>query len=158
MTTRYDVTEFTQELICEKLPQIIKPSARKYLEKEYIKALCATQFIGQGAPDSSTARYKTMYDELELANTGRYTENDIIWVSSNGRRKGRVVPVVFGRLNGVYNLIAVAMHVGSKFIMDTPQHIEKTKWYNVGEIELAHYMENNNYIRRANTGLWIPNF
>ncbi len=141
--------------IAERLGEVIKDSARKYLPKEQFKAQLATQYIGDGGGnDSSTERYKKLYEEYGLANTGQYNENDIIWVSSNGKRSNRFNPVVLGRLNGVYQYIDKAIEVGATFIMDTKDHIEKTKLYNIGEIALAEYFLSKGYQRDDKLGIW----
>jgi hypothetical protein len=145
-----------QEKMVSKLPSVIKPSAKKYLPKELVKAKIATQYIGEGKKDSSTDRYKKMYEEEGIANTGDYTSSDIIYVSSNGNRSGRVNPVKDGVLQGVYKNVQKAMDARATIVMDTLAHLERTKKYNIGELALAKYLEDNGYEREGISGIWKP--
>ena len=38
--------------------------------------------------------------------------------------------------------------------MDTADHLNNTKSYNIGEIALAEYLANNGYVREGQTGVW----
>ena len=106
---------YIREKILEQLPLIIKPSAKKYLNKEIVKAMMATKFIGKG-----------------------------------------VNPVIDNQLNDIYQLIDIAIEAKACFIMDTLDHINKTQYYNIGEIALADYLSHNNYIRVGTSGFWKP--
>lgn len=145
-----------QEKITEEMPNTIKESAKKHLPKELVKTKQATQFIGEGAKGSSTDRYRSLYKKHGVANTGTYSDNDVIYVSSNGKRLGRVEPVKNGKLQGVYQNIDKAIAVGAKVIMDTPAHLQKTANYNLGELALAEYMATHGYEREGDTGVWAP--
>lgn len=145
-----------QDKITEQLPTVINPSARKHLEKELVKTRIATQFIGVGAENSSTERYRLLYERYGVANTGKYTSNDIIWVSSNGQRRNRISPVRQGMLQGMYAYVLTAISAGATFVMDTKGHLEKTARYNVGEIALANYLKNHGYQREGESGIWTP--
>ena len=61
-----------QERMTKKLPTIASPNAKKagHAKKELAKTKIATQFIGEGAVGSSTERYKVMYDQEGVSNTG----------------------------------------------------------------------------------------
>lgn len=126
-----------------------KPAA-KHTPKELKKAKIATQYIGLGSTNSSTARYAKVYGDK--ANTGNYTKDDVVWVSSNGKRNNRVDPLGKG---GIKELLDSAIAVGATIVMDTKSHIEKTKYYNIGEVALARYMSNNGYIRNDSSGAGI---
>lgn len=145
-----------QQQITSELQHTIKPSAAKWLSKEQVKSAIATQYIGDGALDSSTDRYRKLYNEYNLANTGNYSAKDIIWVSSNGRRWNRVIPVVHGKLAGVYKNILLAMEVGATIVMDTLEHLSSTSGYNTGELALAEYLASHNYTRQGTSGIWVP--
>lgn len=131
-------------------------TAEKHLPKELFKVERATQFIGEGVQGSSTQIYDDIYTSENLSNTGNYTENDVIYVSSNGKRKGRVNPVHNERLQGQFQNIDIAIAAGSKFIMDTASHLQKTAAYNIGEIQLAKYLASKGYEREDSTGIWSP--
>ena len=139
----------------EELESVMSPSAVKYLDKEYAKVAMATQFIGEGSKDSSTNRYHELYDSYKRANTGCYCHEDIIFVSSNGKRNGAILPVIDGELIGEYKNIELAMMVGASFIMDTESHLHRTSWYNIGEISLAMYMVKHEYVRIGLSGVWV---
>ena len=128
----------------------------KHTHKELVKVRVATQYIGEGAPFSSAERYRQVYAQFNLANTGRYTSDDVVFVASNGRRRNRVAPVHHGELQGAYKNIAAAMKVGARFVMDTPA--DAGNRYNVGEQELINYLQQNSpeYFRVGNTGVWAP--
>ncbi len=145
-----------QQEIADKLTHVIKPSAVKWLSKERFKALMATQYIGDGSPDSSTDRYKKLYESYGLANTGKYIKDDIVWVSSNGRRYNRINPVKNNLLNSVYINVALVIEAEASIIMDTYQHLCNTQSYNIGEIDLANYLITKGYVRQGLTGLWKP--
>jgi len=151
-----------QESITNELEDVMSESALKagYLKKEQYKSKRATQFIGKGAQnrkgeDSSTERFRKLYDSYDIANTGDYTADDIVWVSVNGNRADRVKAVVDGKLQGEYKNITLAMKVGASIIMDTAEHIASNK-YNVGEVEVAAYLSKNGYQRDDSTGVWTP--
>lgn len=151
-------TESTlQERMTSKIAEVINPSAKKWLPKEQIKTEIATQFIGDGSKGSSTAAYEGIYNAEGVSNTGEYTAEDVVYVSSNGNRKGRVNPVVDGVLQGAYQNIAKAIEAGATLVMDTAAHLESTKNYNLGEIQLAKYLEDHGYVRKGETGEWVPN-
>jgi hypothetical protein len=145
-----------QDIATARLPTIASPTAKKHIPKELVKTRQATQYIGDGGPRSSTSRYREMYDELGVANTGEYTADDVVYVSSNGHRKGRVNPVVNGVLQGQYRNVDKAIKAGATIIMDTKAHLVKTQKYNIGETALARYMAANGYQRQGESGIWKP--
>ncbi len=145
-----------QERITKKLPLIANPNAKKHVPKELVKTKIATQYIGDGSPNSSTDRYKKMYAEEGVANTGAYTSSDVIYVSSNGKRGGRVNPVKDGVLQGEYINVQKAMDAGATIVMDTAAHLKKTAGYNIGELALAKYLKDNGYKREGVSGIWKP--
>ena len=142
--------------ITQKMATVINETARKHLPKEQFKTRQATQYIGQGSPKSSTDNYMNLYKSYGLANTGKYSKSDLIYVSSNGARGGRVNPVSEGVLQGAYKNIDTAISVGARFIMDTAEHIARTSKYNLGEIALADYLSKKGYVREDKTGIWSP--
>ena len=145
-----------QEKMTAEIENVISPTAKKYLPKEKVKTKVATQFIGEGAPNSSTDRYMKMYEKENVANTGEYTKSDVIYVSSNGNRKGRISPVEGGNLQGVYKNIQKAIAAGATIIMDDRQHLINTRNYNTGELALARWLNDNGYKRFEQSGYWKP--
>lgn len=145
-----------QQRMTKKIGDQINESAKHHLPKERVKTRQATQFIGRGKAGSSTSKYMQMYNEEGVANTGDYTANDIVYVSSNGKRVGRVNPVIRGELQGVYTNIDKAIKAGASIIMDTAEHLQKTGGYNIGELALADYLATHGYARQGVSGMWKP--
>ena len=147
---------FVKRLTKKMTKAIEKVAPKKWLEKEKVKTRIATQFIGKGKAGSSTEKYRIMYGEEGLSNTGLYDSTDVIYVSSNGKRVGRVNPVKNGALQGQYKNIDKAIDAGATIIMDTSQHLRNTGRYNIGELALARYIQKKGYRRIGETGVWEP--
>ena len=86
-------SESIQDYMTRRIGEVIKPAARRWLEKERVKTRVATQFIGEGGENTSTRLYAGIYEEKGLANTGNYTSDDIIFIASNGNRDKGIAPV-----------------------------------------------------------------
>lgn len=131
-----------------------RPSAAKWADKEVSKFNVATQAISDGTNNSTSGFVKDFYGDK--ANTGTYTKDDVIYLSANGNRTGRVIPVKNGVLQGAYKNIDKAIEAGAKFVADTGKHIASTGKYNVGEVELAEYLQSKGYTRedKDGYGLW----
>lgn len=142
--------------ITEQIAEFANKSAEKYVPKEQEKSKIATQFIGDGVEGSSTDIYKNIYKQYGIANTGKYTAKDVIFVSSNGKRSNRVAPIKNNELQGVYKNIDKAIKAKATIVMDTAEHLENTKDYNIGELALADYLTSKGYIREDKTGIWRP--
>ena len=138
----------------KRLAKLRKQGPDEYLEKDLLKAVGATSLIGQGGPGSSTERYVAAADDL--ANVDAYVSAARVFVSANGNRPGRV-PVVSedGTLNGAYANLAKVVAAGAVVVADTMKYREDA--YNVGERELAHWLENHGYHEPTpGSGYWIP--
>lgn len=131
-----------------------RPSAAKWADKEVSKFNVATQAISDGTNNSTAGFVKDFYGDK--ANTGTYTKDDVIYLSANGNRTGRVIPVKNGVLQGAYKNIDKAIEAGAKFVADTGKHLASTGKYNVGEVELAEYLQSKGYTRedKDGYGLW----
>lgn len=99
-----------------------------YADKDAKKSQAATQFIGRGTPNSSTEKYRMQWGNK--ANTGDYNEHDIVFVSVNGNRPGRIRPDK--------ELITKAVKAGATIITDNPYH--RMRDYNIGEREVANLL------------------
>ena len=134
------------------LASLLMRSAKKspYFAKDLAKARRATQFIGQGSAGSSTAAYAAAAGEL--ANTGRYSSHDIVFVSAEGNRRARFDPVGASP-NGAYRNIERAIESGASFIIDPPEH--RNRPYNVGERQIAAYLATRDY-RELSPGFFVP--
>ena len=101
--------------------------------KDQAKANIATKFIGRGSVNSSTNQY--CKDFGAMANTGNYTSNDIVFISAEGNRTGR--------LNPDFNEIALAIKAKATIITDVPYH--RNRSYNIGERQVVEYLKKANY-------------
>ena len=114
-----------------------------YWFKDNAKASRANKFIGVGAPGSSTAVYAAGLPK-EVVNCGQYTPADIVFVSVNGARKNRRL---FDQLE-----VMLAIEAGAAIVTDSAR--DRYRDFNVGERELAEFLEANEY--REVLGFWTP--
>ena len=119
------------------------PKTSPYTAKDQAKSDKATCFIGRGSPRSSTTAYAKAWGDK--ANKGAYTSDDVVFVSAEGNRGGRMQPdlVELGK----------AMDAGATLIADTSYH--RARPYNVGEREVAHFLEAHGY-QETTPGIWSP--
>ena len=131
-----------------------RQSAAKWVDKEVAKFDVSTQAISDGTNNSTAGFVKDFYGDK--ANTGTYTKDDVVYLSTNGDRRGRIVPVKNGVLQGAYKNIDKAIEAGAKFVADTSRHLSSTGKYNIGEVELAEYLQSKGYSRedKDGYGLW----
>lgn len=120
-------------------------STRKspYFAKDQAKARRANKFIGRGSAASSTNAYRTACGPL--ANCGRYSANDVVFISAEGARSTRLDPD-FAELRR-------AVAAGASFITDGPADRERA--YNCGERIVAAFLRVNSY-RETSPGYWQP--
>lgn len=109
-----------------------------------------TKYIGFGGDRTSTKHYADTAFK-DIANTGVYTAADIVGVSVNGQSKNRV-PLSDPRVQAE---LAKAVAAGATIVADERTYREKST-YNVGEVELADYLEKAGYREDAGTGVWRP--
>ncbi len=121
------------------LPKTSNP----YWAKDQTKAAFANKFIGRGAAGSSTAIYAAGLPR-EVVNCGEYVPTDVVFVSVNGARRNRVL---FDR-----DEVMLAITAGAKIITDSP--MDRYRDYNIGERELAEFLEANDYEELF--GHWTP--
>ena len=67
---------------------VILPVTGPYTAKDQRKANAANKFIGRGSPRSSTNAYAIAFGDA--ANCGEYTSEDVVFVSAEGARSGRI--------------------------------------------------------------------
>ena len=123
------------------------PITSPYTAKDQRKADNATCFIGRGSPKSSTNAYMLAYGEL--ANKGTYSPSDVVFVSVEGARSGRVpLPM---------NEVQSAITAGASFITDDSYN--RNRPYNVGERELERVLRDMGYKPTEKQGyaLWTKN-
>ena len=89
--------------------------------KDQMKADISNKFIGRGSAASSTNQYAKDYGDK--ANTGDYLSTDVVFISAEGDRRGRLSPDV--------TEIVRACEAGATLVTDNPYH--RNRQYNVGE-------------------------
>ena len=114
-----------------------------YWAKDQGKASHANKFIGRGDAGSSTAVYAAGLPR-EVVNCGEYVPTDVVFVSVNGARRNRVL---FDR-----DEVMLAINAGAKIITDSAS--DRYRDYNIGERELAEFLEENDY--EEIVGHWTP--
>lgn len=122
---------------------VILTATSPYVAKDQLKANLATKFIGRGSARSSTARY--CLDFGVLANCGEYTQHDIVFISAEGNRSGRVSPD--------WNEIDKAIAANAGFITDNLYNRERP--YNIGEREVTNYLYQHGYREIGHSGKWV---
>jgi hypothetical protein len=114
-----------------------------YGQKDQAKSNRANCFIGRGSPDSSTNRYRIAWGNL--ANKGSYTSSDVVFVSAEGQRHGRLDPP--------WKELDLAIAAGAHFITDDRANANRP--YNVGERQVEKYLIMAEYYERS-PGYWTP--
>ena len=123
----------------ERISQI--QTTNPYFSKDLQKAKNATKFIGRGSLASSTHKY--MNASGDLANCGVYTSDDVIFVSAEGARRGRI---------GVdYSELEKAVLANATFVTDDFYNRERA--YNMGEREVSSFLGKNGY-KDIGKGVW----
>lgn len=119
----------------------LRNATSPYAQKDLRKAKGATKFIGRGSLASSTNRY--MMAAGNLANCGEYQATDVIFVSAEGARRGRVA------IDKVE--LQKAVNAGATFITDN--EYDRTRTYNVGEREVSAFLLKAGYNDKG-SGRW----
>ena len=116
-----------------------------YLKKDQAKSDKANKFIGRGSAESSTARYLLDWQTQApgMANSGKYSKTDVVFVSAEGQRKGRIAPD--------FKELTLAIKAGATIITDI-QKTRDTK-YNLGEKQVAAHLTKLGYVEKA-PGMW----
>lgn len=126
-------------LLYERLSQI--KTNNPYFSKDLEKAKNATKFIGRGSLASSTHKY--MEAAGDLANSGSYSQEDVVFVSAEGLRHFRE-EVNFEELQK-------AVDVGVTFITDNLYN--RSRPYNLGERQVSAFLKKNGYSDN-DSGIW----
>lgn len=117
------------------------PHTGPYTAKDQAKWDRATKMIGRGSPASSTHRYAQALGGL--ANSGHYEAGDVVFVSAEGNRRGRLDPD--------WNELQRAVDAGAQFITDV--RAQRQTAYNRGEQQVAAFLEAQGY-RDDGSGRW----
>ena len=78
-----------------------------------------------------------------MANTGKYDITDVVFISAEGNRNGRVKPP--------YNELDKAIKAHVTFITD--KYADRQRPYNIGEREVAAYLMSKGYVEMLD-GIW----
>jgi len=126
------------------LPLHLSARKTRYFAKDLDKAQRAYKFIGRGSFHSSTRAYAQAV--APLANSGAYIATDVVMISAEGARRGRLEPD--------YVEIARAISAGAHFITDIPA--DRDRSYNLGERQVAEFLIQHGY-REIYPGYWSSN-
>lgn len=119
------------------------PATSKYVGKDQAKADQASLFIGQGSSRSSTEAYRQAFGTR--ANVGTYSSRDVVFVSAEGNRSGRVAHDA--------DELARAMNGEATIITDVAA--DRTRAYNIGERQVATQLTAGGYVE-VTPGRWRP--
>ena len=117
------------------------PGTGPYTAKDQRKANAANKFIGRGSLRSSTNAYAIAYGSN--ANCGEYTSTDVVFISAEGNRTGRVDPD--------FDEIKRACDANARFITDDIAN--RMRPYNVGERQVAEFLLSQGY-RESRPCIW----
>ena len=92
-----------------------------YTAKDQIKADRANKFIGRGSNRSSTNQYRKDYGDN--ANCGVYEPTDVVFISAEGNRQGRLMP----------DAEELKLAVKTKVTFITDGEYDRQRPYNIGE-------------------------
>ena len=116
-------------------------STNPFFSKDLAKTKNATKFIGRGSLASSTHKY--MVAAGDLANTGHYSSEDVVFISAEGNRRFRE------EVN--FDEIQKAIDAGVTFVTDNLY--DRTRPYNIGERQVAAFLKKNGYVDN-DSGIW----
>lgn len=120
---------------------VILPITGPYTAKDQRKANAANKFIGRGSARSSTNAYAAAYGVN--ANCGAYTDKDVVFISAEGARTGRIDPD--------FDEIKRACDANARFITDDIAN--RLRSYNVGERQVAAFLNQQGY-RESRPCIW----
>jgi hypothetical protein len=118
-------------------------STNPYFSKDLKKAEASNKFIGRGSLASSTNKY--MVAAGDLANCGTYTNTDVVFISAEGDRRGRVNP----------DFEELAKAVAQKVTFITDDEYNRNRPYNLGERQVEAFLKKNGY-KDVGRGVWKP--
>lgn len=117
------------------------PVTGPYTAKDQKKWDRAQRMIARGSARSSSQRYAEAVGAL--ANSGTYAAGEVVFISAEGNRRGRLDPD--------FAEIDRAIAAGALFITDTPA--DRMRPYNIGERQVAAHLSRAGYTQDA-SGVW----
>jgi len=130
----------------------VRPNKQPDMLKAPAKASVATKYIGFG--ESSTGMYREQVGK-NIANTGVYSSNDVVFTSINGN-------VTEENYNKTIKEVTSALESGATVLTDNKKYTDNST-YNKGEKRLKAYLESKGYIYSEVTvdgqilGVWNKN-
>lgn len=121
--------------------KVILSGKTQHVVKDQKKADKANKFIGRGSSKSSTNQYAQ--DFGDAANTGVYSADDVVFLSVEGNRTGRL-PLDRSELKK-------ATDAGATIITDI--EADRNRPYNIGEREAAEFLAKQGYVE-VKPGEW----
>ena len=119
-----------------------------FTPKDQLKADQATAFIGRGSADSATNSYANDARAAGIPmNAGKYSASDVVFVSAEGVRTGRLDPDL--------KEIDRAISAGATIITDPSDSVAMRRRHNVGERAVKAHLEKSGYVERK-PGEWGP--
>jgi hypothetical protein len=135
------IHDTSKEKTCVDISSSLKTS--RYFQKDLLKFSKATKLIARGSTQSSSEAYRVAAGKL--ANVGTYEEGDIVGISAEGRRAGRISPD--------WNEVLKACNAKVQMFITDPKFIRNTS-YNIGEQEVAQFLEAQGYQETQGDGNW----
>ena len=120
---------------------VILPVTGPHTAKDQRKANAANKFIGRGSARSSTNAYAIAFGAA--ANCGEYTRNDVVFVSAEGARSGRLDPD--------FDELKRACDANARFITDDVSN--RSRPYNIGERQVSAFLRSQGY-RESRPCIW----
>lgn len=117
-------------------------------QKDQAKSDQATKFIGYGRKGSSTDGYKKAWEEQGLANTGTYTSDDTVFVSTNGGSGPTKADAAATQVQ-----LKAAIQAGATIITDNKENRDRP-FNQKGEGRVATYLEKQGYVENNGDGVW----
>ena len=119
------------------------------LAKDQAKSAKASKFVGFGSKGSSTNQYRI--DWGSRANSGNYESKDTVFVSSNGKRKGRISVLA---KNSPYRAeLQKVVDAGATIVMDNAK--TRSSDFNIGEQEAMKLLQELGYEEKTiGSGVW----
>lgn len=120
----------------------IEEVARSHLQrKDAYKFKECNVLIAMGVAGSSSAMYAAYCSPV---NPGVYKATDVVGISVNGARRGRV--------SFDASEVKLAIEAGATLVTDKP--VDRDRAFNVGERELASWLRDHDYVET--NGVWRP--
>lgn len=116
----------------------------RYTAKDEAKSRLANKYIGRGSMASSTNAYAAAIGPSH-ANTGNYTGEDIVSISAEGNRRGRLCP----------DFEEIKKACDARALIITDSEFDRNRSYNIGERQVAAFLNSQGY-EESLPGSWSP--